>query len=432
MAKLELSKLRRHNREVAAGNVGTENSNDVRETVEESLVDFTKQVQNIRRGLARDKRERVIPAYDISLSEAVREYFGFKDVTQFLSSLDVKGKQHSIQHLGQRFGVQSINAIEMENLLIDHSQKTLSFANPMGTTEIDSTYRFIIPEVFTNAIRLGYQHASLHQNWISSTQNLSQDTLKMPFILRGDGMPSKVNEGANIPMGSIAFGKKDVSVFKIGTGFKITDELLMASTLDLLSIFLQEVGNDMAIGADSQAFSVLINGEQADGSESAPVVGVLVTANGFTYKDIKKVFTRMKRLNQPASRIVAGEDDGIDITGIDKFEGYQGVSKLASIRSIIGVPEVFDIDTYVLPASKILYVNKDRAMIKLQYRGMMTEKRRNPQNQTEELYISDWINFAIVKRDARVIQDKSVTIVASPFPSYMDVDARINNSYQTL
>lgn len=429
MAKLELSKLRRHNREVAAGNAGTEDVNDVRETVEETLVDFTKQVQKIRKGQAQDRKGNKLAPHDISLEQAVKNYYGFKDVNQFLVSLDVHARSHGFQELARRFGVDGINKESMERMLLAHSE---SFANPMGTTEIDSAFRFIIPEIFTNAIRLGYQHASLHQNWIGGTQNLSTETLKMPFILRGDGMPSKVNEGANIPMGSIAFGKKEVTVFKIGTGFKITDELLMASTLDLLSIFLSEVGNDMAIGADSQAFSVLINGEQADGSESAPVVGVDNTTNGFAYKDIKKVFTRMKRLNQPANRIVAGEDDGINITGIDRFEGFQGQTRLASIRSIIGVPEVFDIDTYVLPANKILYVNQNRAMIKLQYRGMMTERRRNPQNQTEELYISDWINFAIVKRDARVVQDKSVTIGASPFPSYMDVDARINQAYQSI
>lgn len=252
------------------------------------------------------------------------------------------------------------------------------------------------------------------------------------MILRGDGMPSVVNEGANIPVGSLQFNKKDVTIFKVGTGFRITDELLMASQIDMLYLFLQEVGNDMAIGADSQAMLTLINGEQADGSESAPLVGVAVTANGFTYKDIKKVFTRMTRLGIPADRMITGEDDGIDITSIDRFEGFQGQTKLASIRSIIGVPDQFTQDTYVMPANQIMYLNSRRAMVKLQYRGMMTERRRNPQNQTEELYISDWINFAIVKREARVLQTKASTIGAQPFPSYMDIDGRINQSFQAL
>lgn len=427
MTKLDLGRVRKHNAEVATGGVGTEKPDDIRHTVEESLADFTKQVQFTRKGKMEDKKGKLIAPYDISLKKAVQNYYGFKDVSQFLNTFEVYEGYHSIHELARRFGCDNLNQASMEQFMIEHSQ----FANPMNTSDIDSTHRFIIPEIFTNAIRTGYEAASLHQNWIASTMNMAQQKATMPLILRGDGMPSRVNEGANIPLGSIKFGRKDVSLFKIGTGFSITDELLMASNLDLLYIYLQEVGNDMSIGADSQAFSILINGEQADGSESAPVVGVGVVGP-FLYKDLKKVFTRMTRLNTPCDRLITGEDDGIDITGIDRFEGFQGQSRLSSIRSIIGVPEKFDMDTYVLPANKILYLNKSRAMIKLQYRGMMTERRRNPQNQTEELFISDWINFAIVKRDARVIQDKSVTLVASPFPSYMDVDTRINNAYAAL
>jgi HK97 family phage major capsid protein len=429
MTKLPFDRLRKHNAEIASGNpAGLEDPNDVQHTVEETLADFTKQVQYLRKGLAEDKKGQKVKPRDISLNQAVQMYYGFKDTSKFLNSIGIYESEDTIQEAARRLGCDNLTKSTMESLMVSHSE----FANPMNTADVDSTFRFIIPEIFTNAIRVGYQHASLHQNWIGSTLNMAQQKVTMPLILRGDGMPSRVNEGANIPLGSIKFSRKDVELFKIGTGFSITDELLMASNLDLLYIFLQEVGNDMAIGADSQAFNVLVNGEQGDGSESAPVVGVLNTTNGFTYKDVKKVFTRMTRLSQPCDRLITGEDDGIDITSIDRFEGFQGQSKISSIRSVIGVPEKFDMDTYVLPTNQIMYLNKMRAMVKLQYRGMMTERRRNPQNQTEELFISDWINFAIVKRDARVIQTKASTIASQPFPSFMDVDARINQSYQSL
>ncbi len=141
----------------------------------------------------------------------------------------------------------------------------------------------------------------------------------------------------------------------------------------------------------------------------------------------------MTRLGIPAGRVLSGEEDGIDITSIAQFEGTQlGPNKLTSIRSIIGVPEVFDVDTYVLPTDQVMFLNAARAMVKLQYRGMMTERRRNPKNQTEELYISDWINFAIVKRDARILVDKSISFSGNGFPAYMDIDTRINLAYNTI
>lgn len=429
MAVIELSNFRNHNREVTKGGIGKENPNDIRDTLEKKLLpEFCQGIQNIRAGKIVDSKGIQQRPRDISLEVALREKLGFGSLKQFLGAFDCHMGTNSLNDFAVKLGVNSLSKATMEQFLIEHSE----FANPFSTKDIDSTFRFIIPEIFTNAIRLGYEHAQQHQNWIAKTINMPQRTLTMPLILRGDGMPSKVNEGANIPVGSIKFGRKDVKIFKIGTGFDITDELLMDSQLDLLYIFMGEVGNDMAIGADSHAIYTLINGEQADGSESAPVVGVIATGDGFTYKDVKKVFTRMKRMNQPATRMITGEDDAINITGIDRFEGFQGVTKLASVQSIVGVPEKFENDVYVMPANQIMYLCPTKAMVRLQYRGMMIERRRNPQNQTEEMYVSDWINFAIIKRDARVIQTKASTIGSAPFPSYMDIDTRISASYQQL
>ncbi len=64
--------------------------------------------------------------------------------------------------------------------------------------------------------------------------------------------------------------------------------------------------------------------------------------------------------------------------------------------------------------------------------GMMTERRRNIRNQTEELFVSDWINFAIVKRDARIAEDKDWTFAAHPFPAYMDIDARLAENFKEI
>ena len=426
MTKLPLERVKKHNASLNSGSTGTEDDNDIRHTIEETLSDFTKQVYETRRGGKMDARGNKINPNNISFDKALEHYYGC-NFNGFLEGMQIFKGSESIGEIAKRFGLENLNKSTMENLMIDHS----NFSNPMGTPDIQSDFRFIIPEIFNQAIRTGYEHTAMHNNWIRSTQNLSQEEITMPLIERGDGMPSRVNEGADIPVGSIKFNKKKVSVFKIGTGFSITDELLMASSLDLLMIFLEEVGNDMSIGADAQAFNVLLNGEQADLSESAPVIGV-DTAASFAYKDIKRVFTRMKRLGLDPSRIIAGEEDGIDITGIDRFEGFNGDTRLSSIRSIIGVPDQFDIDTYVLPTDQIMYLAPGRAMVKLAYRGFMTERQRNPKNQTDELYITDWINFAIVKRDARVVQDKSLLYSGNGFPAYMDIDSRINESYNDI
>lgn len=422
-------RVRAHFAEVKKTGTGLENRTDIRETLEKDIERFAKELSMTRRGEIENSKGMRVAPIDMSLPEALRLNYGC-DVNTYLLHLGINPKGDTFHRVAKAFGMDSLNTTGLESLLINHS--SFSYSSPNNTTGINSDYRFIIPELFLNAIRLGYQHTAQHQNWIAGVQNLSQEEITMPQILRGDGMPSKIHEGADMPVGSLAFGKKRAKVFKVGTGFNITDELLMASSLDMVFTFLQEVGNDMSIAADVLAINILVNGEQGDGSESAPVVGVNNTSTGFTYKDFKRVFTRMARLGLTSTRVIGGEDDTIDVTEIDRFQGFNGTRSLADIRTIVGVPDQFQMDTFPLPAGQVMFLNAARAMVKLLYRGLMVERRRNPRNQTEELFVSDWLNFAIVKRDARVLLDKDIAYSGNGFPAYMDIDARIQEGFRSL
>lgn len=428
MTKLELSRVKAHFKSAQANNgVGTEDENDIRHTIEANFEDFAKDLVEIRAGVKKDSKGNYIKPIDIPFHKAVQVFFGC-DVKGFMKSVGIYSQSDTLFDVAMRLGAPSFNKTTMEEILIKGS----SFDASNTTKGIAADFRFLIPELIATAIRIGYEGSAMHLNWIAMTQQMSQQKITMPRIMRGDGMPTRINEGANIPVGSVQFGKKEASVFKVGTGFEITDELINQSSLDMMFIFLENVGVDMSIGADTEAIRVLLNGEQADLSESAPVVGVDNTTNGFTFKDIKRVTTRGRRLKHNYTRLITGEDDGINITGLDRFEGFNGDTRLASINSIIGVPDRLENDVQILPANKIMFLDPRRAMAKLQFNiGMRVERQRNIKSQKEELYVSDWLGFAIIRRDARVVQDKSVTYAATPFPAYMDIDARIAAAFNS-
>lgn len=423
MAILDKQRLRKHFQAAKANNgIGTEQPTDVRDTIEKGLDSFIKGVYETRQGIAQDDKGNRIAAYDVSLDEAVAAEFG-GDLQQFYRGLGIYTGSDSMLSVGKRFGIDNLNVATFVQMLVDSS--TFAANAPTNTTGISTDFRFILPELVLNAVRLGAEIGAQNPNWYQTTQTMTMRKATMPQIQRGNAGIRRINEGADLPTGTLRFGKKEVETYKVGTGFVITDELMFEATLDMLFLFMQEVGFDMAIGTDVAAIDTLINGDQLDGSESAPVVGVADTSKGFQFIDLQKVFTRMQRLGIPANRIIAGEDDGIGITNIDKFQGFQGAQKLASIASILGVPNVFNLDTFPLPADQILFLNPTRALARLKYRGLLVEKRRNPSNQTDELYVSDHIGFSIIKRDARLLLDRSVTIQEAPFPPYMDIDARI-------
>jgi hypothetical protein len=427
---LDLGRVKKHFAEERANKSGLEKTIDVQKTVEEKFTQFAKEVYETRKGSV-NKKGKQTPGRDVSLEAAALEFFG-STTQQLLRSLGIYTGTDTISSAAERLGMSNLNKNTLYKSLEDHGNyggASFGAAQPHNTAGLNDAWRFLIPEVIMAAVRTGYTGSAQHPNWTAGTQNLAMMKATMPQLLRGNTSVSRVNEGANIPLGSVRFGQKSVDVYKVGTGFSLTDELIDISSMDLVSIFLQEVGTDMAIGGDWAAMQVLINGEQPNGSESAPVVGVLDPTKGFQYGDFKKAFSRGKRLGIPYTRVIAGEDDAIDVTSAPQFQGYAGESKLANISTVIGVPERFDLDAFVLPEDQVMLLNPQRALMKLTHRGMLMEDQRNIQNQTSEIFVSDYINFSIIKRDARLLLDKSQPISLLPYPAYMDIDKRIRQGF---
>lgn len=450
-AKEKLSKLREHNTALYKGDkVGSMKKTEVTEAYQENIESFAKEVVETRKGDIRDRFDRKLPAYDISLPEAITEHFGVVAPDRDMAGMPLNRKQQdlyvlktffkqnevyfgsdTLETVGRRFGHSGLNVAGLTKAMLEHSQ--FDAVNNVGG--INPDFRFIIPELIMAAIRLDYQGASMSQNWVSSTVNISERKLKMPQIRRGNTIPRVIGEAESIPFGSVAFGQKEATVFKIGIGFKITDELVNDSTLDMVFEFLGEVGVDMAISKDYNASIVLLNGEQASNLESAPVIGVDSTTNGFAFKDLKRGISRLLRLKRNVNRILTSEDDGITLSLLPEFRGFAGDKTLANLQTLLGVPSTLINDVFVLPSNQLMLLAPDSAMFQLQYRGMTTEERRNPQTQENEIFVSDHVGFAIKRRDGRLLIDKSLAW-GSPdnatFPSYMDVDSRIRQAFKTF
>jgi hypothetical protein len=89
-------------------------------------------------------------------------------------------------------------------------------------------------------------------------------------------------------------------------------------------------------------------------------------------------------------------------------------------------------DVFVMPDDQLMLLSPSRCMAKLRWKGLKTETRRNPQNQEEELFVSDYIGFAILRRDGRLIIDKSIAFSGNGFPTYMDIDSRLAETFKNI
>lgn len=290
----------------------------------------------------------------------------------------------------------------------------------------DQGIKWLVPEIIREAITLGIRQAPLYPSLIASEQSVSALTIVMPQVNMSDAAPAKVNEGETIPLGTVSFGQKTITLFKIGKGLKLTDELRNYVSMDVLGIFLRDFGIKLGYAQDVLAIDCLINGDKNDGSESAPVVGV-TTAGTIEYKDLLRVWVRAGRMGRNFTTLVSDEEAAVNTLNLPQFSNWSVLPNYRTHQPIhrmnlrTPIPQSSDFLIHGnVPDGDILMVDKSSAMIKLSSQALMVESERIVSNQTEAVYASLTTGFAKVYRDAAILLDSSS--VFSGFPSYMDID----------
>lgn len=329
---------------------------------------------------------------DISLEELVKEKWGI-----------------SQSELFNKVGI---------NPKVDTMQNLFNFPDP--------SIRWLVPEIIREAIVLGIRQAPFYPNIIASDQPVSGLQVIMPSVNMSEATPAKVNEAETIPLGNVSFGQKSVRIFKIGKGFKITDEVKNYVSLDVLAVFLRDFGVQLGYAMDSLAMDVLINGNMVDGSESAPVIGVYSTTDGITYKDLLHIWVRAARMGRDFTNIIGSEDQAIDTLNLPEFKVRQSGTTQATLNVKSPVPDKANFYIHPgTPANQLLMVDKNAALIKLTARQLMLESERIVSNQTEATYASLTTGFSKMYTDAALLLAANKAFSTYGFPDYMDVDSAI-------
>lgn len=284
----------------------------------------------------------------------------------------------------------------------------------------DESYKWLIPEIYREALRLGIRRASMYGGLIAGEQTVSQTSVTMPAINMSDATPRKVGMAETIPVGEVSFQEKSVKIHKIGRGVKIPYEVTQYVSLDVLSIYLQDFGVKLSMGIDSLCISTATNGDQADGSDSAPVIGVK-TPNTLAFKDLLKIWARGSRLGKLYNTMVAGEDMGVDIMDMIATTRLEGVQR-ANVN--VKTPMPTSSDLYIhgqIGANQVLIVDPGMGLLKLNAQPLLVETDKIVSNQVNETYASLTTGFATLFRDARVLLDRTKDIAGNgAFPTWMD------------
>lgn len=287
----------------------------------------------------------------------------------------------------------------------------------------DEDVRWLVPEIIRDAIRLGLRDAPIWPSITASEQDISQMSVTMPYINMSDAAPKKVGEAETIPFGTISYGQKSVSTFKIGRGIKISYEVKMFVSLDVISIFFQDFGIKLGMALDTLAIDTILNGNKADGSESAPVIGVK-TVGTKTYKDFLKVWIRASRMGRRLNTIVGGEDAALETLDMKEFKERNSGTPDATLNLKTPVPS--DASYYIhgnIPEDQELLLDPRFSLIKFNVVPLLIESEKIVSNQTEAFYATLTTGFGKVFLDSAILLDKSIDFDSNGFPEFFDIDS---------
>ncbi len=229
------------------------------------------------------------------------------------------------------------------------------------------------------------------------------------------------NEGATITEGEIiAWSEKQVTIKKKARGLKQTYESIMFTPIDLAGIYFEELGTQLGADLDRELVNIAINGDQADMSEAAPVIGA-TTPGTLTFTDLTRAWIRFRRIGRNSTVMLTSEEDAITILNMEQFLKTQIPNGVAPSGITLNVanplPTSQDIFVHdAIPSGKIILVDRARAFIQLTAMPLLIESEKIVSRQIEGEYVSIITGFANIFRDGRLILDYDTSLTVNPGP----------------
>jgi hypothetical protein len=246
-------------------------------------------------------------------------------------------------------------------------------------------------------------------------------TVTVPYLNLSDATLKDSAEGATIEEGSVTYGDKKVSVRKRARALKITYEAIEFNNLDLVQLFFEDFGRLLGHTLNGDAVLAILNGDQEDGSEAAPVIGVADTSKGIQYKDVLKVWARLSLLGRASTSIIGNETTAVDyLTLPEVLKKDQYGAAIAPTRIKTPLPTMQDLYLSIkVPGSKLVFQDSSASLAQLTARPLMVESEKIVMKQITGTAASIITGFTKLNRNASVVLDGAQAFSGAGWPAWM-------------
>lgn len=281
---------------------------------------------------------------------------------------------------------------------------------------------FISPAVYSEPINRGAVQAGYYSNLITREVAIPTPSHIMPYFDLTEIQMEKTNEGETVRKGRVKGSQKTVKIHKRTRGADITYEAIRYNTIDMLSIYFEQLGRIWARDLNDEAVGVLFNGDESDQDESAAAIGVNNTGTGLTYDDdFLYVWLRMLKMGHRPNVIIGREDVITKVLKLTEFKNRQQGTPLVNVNMQTPLPT--DVDAYIndaAPANHLGFVDTTASLVQVTAMPIMMESGKVISKQIEEHIWSVTTGFANLLRYGRCWIDLATARSGKDFPAWFN------------
>jgi hypothetical protein len=266
----------------------------------------------------------------------------------------------------------------------------------------------LFPEYISTQVQAGILASSILPNLVAVTTDIGAATYKGLVMAEtaADRQMHVIAEGTEVPRTRLATTEHTINLVKIGRALEVTYEALRRQKIDVVAVFLQRVGTQMAIDQCDGALSTIINGD----GNSNPLVDIDSDVSGtLDYDEMTKLWLAFGSGYQ-LNTIVAGDVMLRAILNLNEFKDPEAgfrFQQTGQLISPVGATLKRWSSTAVLPADFVLGLDSRFGLQMVIDGGVKTEVDRIISKQIEETVISAWAGF--VKLDTAAFNAIDVT-----------------------
>lgn len=264
----------------------------------------------------------------------------------------------------------------------------------------------LFPTYVESQIFAGMLAAPIFGDLVATETNIDSHTYESLYLTESesDRQLRVVGEGDVLPETTISTAEHSIKLKKYGRLLKASYELLRLKRLNVISVFLNRVGAQIAIDEVDEALNVIING---DGNSNALSDTDSEVSGTLDYDEMLRLwltFPEPYRMNV----IVARDANIRTILNMSQFQNPLAGMKFQATGEMIS-PLGCKLDRWnaTIPADWVLGIDNRYCIEQVTEQGVTTESDRLIDRQLERTAITKWTGF--VKMDNNANQAIDIT-----------------------